>query len=165
MVLKVLQIFILKQCWRPITAIPEGELYPPYDEAEEHHIGRVYSYEDVQVTGLTIDTHQFIRGGLEYKYSKPESNTKSNSRKRGADNFEIAEKRESYLFVVPETDHDPLIFNFEMTTTITGRVLSRTLLIKSHGWALHCFSDLRELVRVCDHTVEGASVSFLLESS
>ncbi|KAG6898920.1 hypothetical protein C0995_007787 [Termitomyces sp. Mi166 len=148
------KIFILKQCWRPITAKPEGDLYPSAEEAEKYHIGRVYSYEDVKVGKFTINTYGFLQGSLNYEYLLTVSNTKE-SRKRGAENFRNAEAQESHVFIAPVNDHDPVVFNSSQNTTVTDRVLSWILLYKSHGWALHHFCDRLELIHVTNHIAEA----------
>ncbi|KAG6838211.1 hypothetical protein C0991_001041, partial [Blastosporella zonata] len=153
-------IYVLKQCWRPMDTEPEGSIYPPPDDAKEHHIGRVYSYEDVTLgTPVeTVTTKNFVRGNLEYH--TPPAERKSKRKRADYKNFEVAEEYEPRVVIIPETDQ--LVFEFKGGDFV-DRVLSRTLLVDSFGWPLQKFCDLPELARVALQTVRGSSPFFLLK--
>ncbi|KAG6849173.1 hypothetical protein C0991_011935, partial [Blastosporella zonata] len=154
-------IYVLKQCWRPIDAVHEGSVYPPPEDAKKHHIGRVYSYEDVTLgtPAETVTTKNFVRGNLEHQ-TPPTPAERNTKRKRAEDNFEAAEENEPRVIIIPETDQ--LVFEFKQGNFV-DRVLSRTLLVDSFGWPLQQFCDLPELARVALQTVRGSSLFFLLK--
>ncbi|KAG6846898.1 hypothetical protein H0H93_011218 [Arthromyces matolae] len=126
----------------------EGLLYPPAEEAAQHHIGQVYAYEDVQVNGITVDTKDFIRGTLEFL--PPTAEKKERTYKKS----EWQGARDPYLVTVPERD-DQFLFNSSAKISVEHRVLSRTLLTHSFGVPLDYFCNLSELVCVCSHIVEA----------
>ncbi|KAG6918275.1 hypothetical protein DXG01_015649 [Tephrocybe rancida] len=146
------EIYVLKQAWRPAEKKHEGEIYPPHEEAQAHHIGRVYSYEDVDMgPRIKVGTKDFIRGNLEYK-APPSHEELNTNQKRAADNLDDAEKNEPFITVISTSDQ--FMFNFK-TGTVVDRVLARTLLVNSFGWPLHQFCDLPELIRVTKHAVDA----------
>ncbi|KAG6847924.1 hypothetical protein H0H93_004861, partial [Arthromyces matolae] len=150
------EIYVLKQCWRPSTAKPEGELYPPPDEAAEHHIGQVYSYEDVKINGLTVTTQSFIRGNLDHlpalNGTRPkEEKLEETIRKRPR--LEAEEPVEIYRVTILESDASYVFNSAEIS--IEHRVFSRILLRKSFGMPMHFFSSLPELVNVCSDVLGG----------
>ncbi|KAG6848664.1 hypothetical protein H0H93_015062 [Arthromyces matolae] len=161
--LQVPQIFVLKQCWRPITSKPEGQLYPPREQAVEHCIGQLYSYEDVKINRRVVTTQHFIRGGL--KSQAPRSRTTpreedevKNMKGRKRARSESEEPRplgKIYGVTILEGD-DAYLFE-PGKVAIEHRIFSRILLTKSFGTPIQFFSSLPELVRVCSdvlHAIE-----------
>ncbi|KAG6918272.1 hypothetical protein DXG01_015646 [Tephrocybe rancida] len=147
------EIYVLKQAWRPAEGKHEGELYPAHQQAKEYHIGRVYSFEDVNVApDIKVDTKNFIRGNLEYR-EPPAAQELNVNQKRAADNLDDTERKGPLITLISTSDQ--FVFNFKTDNVIVDRVLARTLLVNSFGWPLHQFYDLRELIRVTQHAVKA----------
>ncbi|KAG6918269.1 hypothetical protein DXG01_015643 [Tephrocybe rancida] len=147
------EIYVLKQAWRPAEGKHEGEMYPAHQQAKDYYIGRVYSFEDVNVApGIKVETKNFIRGNLEYR-EPPAAHELNVNQKRAADNLDDAERKEPLITLISTSDQ--FVFNFKTDTVIVDRVLARTLLVNSFGWPLHQFYDLRELIRVTLHAAKG----------
>ncbi|KAF5374686.1 hypothetical protein D9615_008969 [Tricholomella constricta] len=145
------KIYVLKQCWRPARATREADMYPDREEALENHIGRVYSSEDVQVEGVEISTKSFVRCGLEHLLP-PESPSLKRNGKREASQLQEAESLEAYLFIATESDQ--LTFQSATDKEPNWRVQTR-ILLEDHGWPLHQFRDLSELVLVVLHAAQA----------
>ncbi|KAG6814726.1 hypothetical protein H0H93_012465, partial [Arthromyces matolae] len=126
----------------------EGLLYPPAEEAAQHHIGQVYAYDDVQINGITVDTKHFIRGTLKLRPPTAEK------KKRTYKESEWQGARDPYLVTVPKRD-DAFLSHLSANISVEHRVLSRTLLTDSFGVPLDLFCNLLEFVCVCSHIVEA----------
>ncbi|KAG6829114.1 hypothetical protein H0H92_005656 [Tricholoma furcatifolium] len=139
-------IYVLKQCWRPEKLSPEGELYPPSNEANQHYTGCVYTSKEVYLDKSRVDTAPFIRGQLKFVPATLSSELNVSGKR-----FASAEENEPYMFItsVEEDSFQPI------KPQVEPRVLTRTLLKDSFGWPITRFQDLQELVRVCNHVVQA----------
>ncbi|KAG6826406.1 hypothetical protein H0H92_015929 [Tricholoma furcatifolium] len=142
-----IMIYVLKQCWRPAESRPEGEMYPPAEEAMKNHVGRLYTWEDVHVGSTRVDTAPFIRGQFTtlHRFSTGEA-TDPEAERRSA----FLEEHDLYAFMA-----DTYYFTLPPTFIVEPRILTRTLLKDSFGWSIQCFKDLPELIRVCNHVVKA----------
>ncbi|RDB19067.1 hypothetical protein Hypma_014321 [Hypsizygus marmoreus] len=146
------KIFVLKQCWRPMTAISEGELYPSGDH--NIHINRIYSFEDVSHDCQLVDTQYYTRRGILHRPPSTRPDRNENG-KRENDQLEDAERREPYIHVTAKSDHSSaLSFATDSDSDPIWRVQTR-ILLEDYGWPLHHFSDLLELVTVLKHAIEA----------
>lgn len=123
------KIYVLKQSWRPKSAIPEAELYPPVHEAETHNIGCVYSSGDVTENGSLVDTEIFIRCGLSH-LPPPATPERNSNRKREGEQLDNAQRSESYLVIA--TISDELTFDNRREMAPNWRVQTR-LVLESYG--------------------------------
>ncbi len=147
----LVQIFVLKQSWRPESIKSEGELYSEANGSDCEFLARITLYEDAIIDDMVDRTGAFIRAGLSDSLPPVDKQRPGAKRPR-------LESEERFLHVASTDDDEIDRITTPRMRAFVSRVHTRVIM-STYGWPLKYFATLKELLVVFLNGVQGMIVS------